>query len=626
MSRCLAILLAMVVLVPLVDSAPLSEENITIDYTLGPGTSRNTILSGDARDLTYNIRPGVLPQVYKEGDSKLDWMIVNKPPTITDTLGIFDYSQVESDVAWSVMTVNLSAVNATVKFERTIDFTNTQSLDLDLNVNLSFNYIKMNSTTLAPFNVTAKMTLRNLNFTAVRVLEDGTDCTDCTVLQYTGGTAMFLVDPSLSTYSAEELAGWITWNMLDLAERWVGFSADNQGVIIIGEEGQTDTMRQFYSSNASDPSKAPLLEVNYTIRDQTFFNNLTYTDVFDLDDYFWDADADGLTFATSDDHPNVQIDIDSSDHTVDMGAIDNWNGTEYVVFTAYDNMGGLVSSNNVTLMVIMGVTSTTTSTTTTNAPPIVGAVEGIGAASDEIVLIPGDAIMLQYNATLYDADGCNDIDDVNAVMWDGFVAVHNDPTDNRWLYSNGTCDWNCAGDDGFAMCAFNVLYYADNSTQWHVNITAWDGSDWGYNVSQSLEILDMAGMNISVDEVLFTKGGGDLTLDDTRDQTNIVITNLGNVRQDAQVSGNDLSCTIGGAIPVGNMKYDTNVGDDYATMCGSLTTDGLDTCDELDVSFNLVKTNDGTPSQKTIYWRIMTPASGVGGICNGTLYVDSIGE
>ena len=625
MNRSCYPLIALFILCSQASSSLIAEENVSLSYAVGPATTRDTLVSQDY-SLTYNVRPGVLPHVFGDPDARLDWMVVNKPPRITDSAGIFDYSRIQTDVAWSVLTVNLSASNATVKFERTIDLTRAGHLDLDLNVNLSFNYIMVDSANFEPFNVSAKMTLKSLNFTAVKIAQAGEYCVDCTVLEYAGGTAVFLVDPYLSHYSAEELAGWISWNILDLVEGWVGHTSENMGVIIIGEEGQEGTLRQFYSSQAQDTSKLPLLEVNYTIADITIYNNRTYNGILDLNEYFWDPDGDGLTFTTSDDHPNILIEIDEDEYTVDMQSIDNWVGTEYVVFTAHDGMGGYASSNNVTLTVIMGVTTTTSTTTTTNAPPIVGPVEGIGASYDPIILVPGSSVMLQYNATLYDADGCNDINTVSSIMWNDLVIGHSGATDGRWLYENRSCAWECFGNHGYAMCAFNVHYYADNSTQWHVNISAWDGMFRGHNVSQPLEILDLAAMNISVDMLAFTRQGGPMTLDQTSDKATLRITNLGNVEQDVTVSGTDLDCEIGGSIPVGNIRYSPYIIDDYDSMCGSLTAMHEDTCEELDTYFNLDRTDDGTPSQKPIYWILRTPQSGVGGRCSGTLNVYSQGK
>ena len=77
--------------------------------------------------------------------------------------------------------------------------------DLNTYINISDNYIYINSTALSALNKSATLTLYNLSYTNPRILKDGVVCPSsiCTEVSYTGGTFTFTVT-SFSNYSAEE--------------------------------------------------------------------------------------------------------------------------------------------------------------------------------------------------------------------------------------------------------------------------------------------------------------------------------------------------------------------------------------------------------------------------------------
>ncbi len=602
----------------LAENTEAGDTTVNLDYGLDSGVRRAPLEDGSGVILTYNVRAGTYPHVYEESSGRLDLMLVNTPPSITDTYDIFNYSQIKGEVAWAALTLNLSARNATIVFGETVDFTNVDDLNLDRDVNLSFNYVEVNTTSMTAFNKTATITLRSLSFQAVRILKDGADCADCVTLSYEGGEAVFTVEPGLSNYRAAEIAGWVNWNVIDLASHWIGSTADNRGVILVGNETGAATYRQYYSSNASDPAYAPRLEMNYTLRSITMYNNLTLSGAYDLDDYFWDMDQDTLTFQTSNDHPNILITIHDSDHTVDIMPLNNWYGTEYVVFTASDGRGGAVDSNNVTLYVVEGVTTTTTATTTSNAPPVVGGITG----DNPIILVAGGYKTVQYNVSVSDEDGCDDLNYYGAVIWDDDAAEHNDPENNNRLYRNNTCSLTCNGYDGLVSCNFRMIYYSAASNSWAVNVTVDDGSAAGYNVTWNVNVSSLAAVNLTSQTINFSAGapGGRLNLSQiTTWDTQLSVQNLGNTEEDMLVSGTDMACSLG-AIPAGNVKYHSSSGLDYTSggMC-ALTGNNADTCDPLKVDFNLPKTSDGIPSTKNVYWKLRIPDGGVSGSCNGTL-------
>ncbi len=91
------------------------------------------------------------------------------------------------------------------------DINFTQNIDLstggDINeyVNISFNWIEINTSILASLNRSAKLALYNLTFTTPQLLRDSEACpsTICTQESYSGGTLTFDVT-SFSVYSARE--------------------------------------------------------------------------------------------------------------------------------------------------------------------------------------------------------------------------------------------------------------------------------------------------------------------------------------------------------------------------------------------------------------------------------------
>ncbi|MBD3389226.1 MAG: hypothetical protein GF416_09035 [Candidatus Altiarchaeales archaeon] len=601
------------------DTPGLREEDglnhVWLKYRLGPGVRRNTLVEDTGYSLTYNARPLMKPLVVNEGGHRVDLMIVNKPPFVDDEKGWFNLSEPSAEVAWAALTLNLSYNNATIIFERTLDFTNTSVFNITRDVNLSYNWVEIDTATLKPLNRHAKIILSNLTFNAVKIEKNYAHCTDCTVLSYQGGRAVFKVVPTLLNYRAVELAGWINWDLIDLTSAWIGSTDNNLGVILVGEEGEDGTLRQYYSSNDTTYGYYPKLEVNYTLRDQTFYNNETLTDVWDLDNYFHDPEGMTLSYTQSSDHPNIQVTI-GGDNTVDIQAIDNFAGTQYVVFTADDGLSGVATSNNVTLTVLNGITTTTT--TLANYDPIVFEVKG----PDPVALFVGTVKNVSYNASIFDEDGCAEIEAAQGIFWDTTTAVHSDTADDNELYKNTSCDISCTGDDGIVKCGFNLKYYAQPSAVWAINISVRDDDNkWAHNTTTDVEVQDLVGVNAVEGSIDFsaTEGGSIDLGQSSSDDTVLTVQNYGNVILDMLASGSDLACGVG-SIGVNNVKYDSQSGQAIGSMC-QLTDDTADTCPALEASYDLAKTISDTPQEDLIYWKIQIPASGVGGSCSGTVTI-----
>ncbi len=107
------------------------------------------------------------------------------------------------------------------------------------------------------------------------------------------------------------------------------------------EVGSNDTSHW----NVSVRSRPYLL---YNIPSQVWPTNFNNT-ALDLDYFFDDADNDDFNYSVSG-NSNIAISIDNSTGIVTMDP-SSWNGTETVNFTAYDEQGNTVTSNNILLNV-----------------------------------------------------------------------------------------------------------------------------------------------------------------------------------------------------------------------------------------------------------------------------------
>lgn len=90
-----------------------------------------------------------------------------------------------------------------IAFTPNVNF--SSDADLDTYVNISQNFIFLNSTNLSNLNLSATLTFQNLTFTNPRPLRDGAVCpaSICTEVSYLGGTYI-LTMTSFSSYSSEE--------------------------------------------------------------------------------------------------------------------------------------------------------------------------------------------------------------------------------------------------------------------------------------------------------------------------------------------------------------------------------------------------------------------------------------
>ncbi len=239
----------------------------------------------------------------------------------------------------------------------------------------------------------------------------------------------------------------------------------------------------------------------------------------------------------------------------------------------------------------------TSSVTVLGAAPVVGPL----ATSDDIGLSTCGTVLVWCNATITDTNGWNDIDVVNATLWDDAAADEGDSDDNSSHYTNYSCYFTGSGSTAEANCSF-VLYYYANPAEWTCKIYANDSAS---NVDSN-STADVTVNTLRALDAENTISFGSLAPGATSpSDVNNTVTNCGNSPIDLNLSGTNLtnaSATVTN-ISVTNVKYNvTDWAQDYSANMTSLTTTTTY------ANFSLAKRTNGDTTDKT-YWKISIPGS-----------------
>ncbi len=250
------------------------------------------------------------------------------------------------------------------------------------------------------------------------------------------------------------------------------------------------------------------------------------------------------------------------------------------------------------------------SVTVGNATPTTSSVTINGGSA--ITLTEATSTAVAITGTVTDLNGCEDLVTVNIAIYKQgttCVAAGNADNDNCYFYQ----DTNPAGSDSctgegdttyVASYSFNVQYYADGGT-WLATITPADSEGGTGDNSSGVTLNDLQSLDVS-SSLNFgaVTNGSNSTGDNTT-----TVTNTGNIEIDFEVSGEDLTCSTTGAIPVGNEEY---------SLSSFTYGDGTDLTDTgVDVNASLASPgNDTIPITDIVYWQINIP-NGVEGTCSG---------
>jgi len=240
---------------------------------------------------------------------------------------------------------------------------------------------------------------------------------------------------------------------------------------------------------------------------------------------------------------------------------------------------------------------------------------GIVSSPSSIALNAGATKTITCNSTITDLDGYLNITNVNATFFDPGQASSSSADDNNNHYTNLSCTLSGgSGNTTNAVCGLDLLYYANNASNWECLLNATDGTGSGGNttgqtiVVQQLKALSVTSMNFST-----------INLGNTSVEEALNITNTGNVNITVQVNGGSTAMNCGiGTIPLGNERYNITSGFNFVN--GTNLTGTAANVNNFVVAR---RTNDASPSVNYIYWLLKMPADGVGGVCSGTITVNA---
>jgi hypothetical protein len=225
--------------------------------------------------------------------------------------------------------------------------------------------------------------------------------------------------------------------------------------------------------------------------------------------------------------------------------------------------------------------------------------------------------VVSARATVTDTNGGSTVMNASATLYHS-TSTSAGADDENIHITNATCGLDSpSGNDVVVICNFTMNFMALGGT-WTANITAVDNSSTQVSGVDTNTVNDLAGLDVTDTTIDFSS----LALGaNSSSATTMTVRSQGNVQIDAQFKGGDYTCGVG-TIPVGNTKYGLVTG-----TYDELTTD-LTALDVTQTGFNLgvrgVATANGANSDKSEFWGIKVPTSGVSGTCTNTLTVTAI--
>ncbi len=263
------------------------------------------------------------------------------------------------------------------------------------------------------------------------------------------------------------------------------------------------------------------------------------------------------------------------------------------------------------------VTVDTTVNITNSYPEILSVI----VDPNPITLNAGTTKLVKVNATIRDFEGYQDIALVNATFYDANVANSTTADDNNFHYTNASC--SLVNGNGFYAnytCHFQVWYYANNGSNWTVNLSVVDSGNLSDTAVNTSTINALLAINVTplIDY-------GNLAVGDINDPSiEANVTNFGNVLINisvygfGNVTGDGLAMVCEQRnISIDNERFDTNPLTAFASM------NVLNVTPKLIPGLQLPqRTNDSAGGEviNGTYWRIrIPPETNPAGRCNGSV-------
>ncbi|OGG61213.1 hypothetical protein A3C87_03645 [Candidatus Kaiserbacteria bacterium RIFCSPHIGHO2_02_FULL_49_34] len=275
-----------------------------------------------------------------------------------------------------------------------------------------------------------------------------------------------------------------------------------------------------------------------------------------------------------------------------------------------------------------GAADVTTTAEIVNEPPTVDTINFASEAFGTGVYNPigftpllGTDSKLHITGIVADANGAQDIATTSVAFYRS--ALDNTCTaDKNNCYHLLSCDLATSTISDTEIqynCPLDIAFWVDATDtggrfplqHWVAKVATSDQAAESHNLDATITMNSLLAVNIPDDINYGTRDLGEKSTIENNVET--PIQQRGNSRADIEVSGNDMSCSVTGFIPVQNQRW-ANADVDY----GSIANTPLSTTDTR-VGFDIFyRDNDAAELYKTLYWNIGIPDTGVKGICAGT--------
>ena len=306
---------------------------------------------------------------------------------------------------------------------------------------------------------------------------------------------------------------------------------------------------------------------------------------------------------------------------------------------------GLITSILVLILgltLYIGAVHETEAATVSSSASVTNVVPSASSASlngaSDVTLSANANKTISATVTITDNNGCEDVDTVNATLYDTFEAVSNSPSNLRNRTINTSCSSNSdctAGGSDLTVtytCNFTMVHFANptdagsnHSTGiWTVNVTPYDEAT-GTSTTATQEINTLTAFT-ATSSLAF----GELALDaDTGStNTNATVTNTGNEQLDMQLDafgntdgdGFAMNCSLGN-VTVSLMQYSSQTF--LYNKTSNVAADGINMTDTAtELNLDVAQGSEATRAPiEDIAFGFGLPLTGVGGSCSGTVTV-----
>ena len=315
-------------------AANMQEGELMINQTISPIV---TEYNGSSVEIIFKqfVSTGTQPQTLNEGETILDVLVTMLPLNISDADNLIADKNFTTDIVWHALSLTLNNTFGQVKFLGLINLsTRGTNLTITSNINISENNITVNISSLEELNISTEMTIFDVYLENVSVQKNGTDCIECTILNYSDEDLAFNVSGFISEYSSYQASNESTPAVHIRISRNITVLSSN--ITITG-----DSYNGSWPSNVTlDVGFDGLIEWNHTYTLDTTNTTTNMTDALNL--HLTDCSCLGCTIVndvtclipatlSSDTQGTVEV----SNLNISQ-AVNNFTWPQFTNFTAFD--------------------------------------------------------------------------------------------------------------------------------------------------------------------------------------------------------------------------------------------------------------------------------------------------